>query len=101
MSCDKDCTCIDGSLSGTLNGMPHLSGSLSIPKGGGGYDKFFEYSQTAPSSKWFINHPLNKFPSVTVVDSGGSVVIGDIEYVDNSNIIITFNATFSGKAYLN
>ena len=64
-------------------------------------DKFFAFSQMTPSDEWQIEHPLKKFPSVTVVDSAGSVVIGDIEYIDDANIIITFQSAFSGKAYLN
>lgn len=64
-------------------------------------DKFFAFSQLTPSAEWRIEHPLDKFPAVTVVDSGGSVVIGDIEYIDNANITITFQSAFAGKAYLN
>lgn len=64
-------------------------------------DKFFEFAQLSPSARWEINHPLVKYPSVTVVDSGGSVVIGEVEYIDDANIVITFQAAFAGKAYLN
>lgn len=64
-------------------------------------DKFFEFSQATPSAEWRITHTLEKFPSITVVDSGGSVVVGDITYVDASNIVITFQSAFAGKAYLN
>lgn len=64
-------------------------------------DKFYEYIQLAPATRWEIAHPLKKFPSVTVVDSGGSVVVGEIEYIDDSNITLIFKSSFSGKAYLN
>lgn len=64
-------------------------------------DKFFEFIQSIPSQKWEIAHPLKKFPAVMVVDSAGSVVVGDITYVDDSTIIILFQAAFAGKAYLN
>lgn len=50
---------------------------------------------------WIITHNLNRKPSITVVDSGGTVVYGEYTYIDNNTIKITFNATFSGKAYLN
>lgn len=59
------------------------------------------HDQIATSKKWFVNHNLGKHPSVTIVDSAGSVVMGNIEYVDNLNVTITFTAEFSGKAYLN
>lgn len=61
----------------------------------------YVHDQIAASKQWFVNHNLGKHPSVTIVDSAGSVVMGDIEYVDNLNVTITFTAEFSGKAYLN
>ena len=64
-------------------------------------DKFFAFVQMSPLAVWHIEHPLRKFPAVTVVDSGGSVVIGDIEYIDDANVTITFQSAFAGKAYLN
>lgn len=69
--------------------------------GGGGEDKFFTFTQTTPAQEWVIQHNLDKFPSVTIVDSAGSVVIGDITYIDKDNVKLTFKGAFSGKAYLN
>ena len=65
------------------------------------YDKTFVYNQVASSDVWEIEHNLDKYPSVMVVDSGGSVVVGEIVYIDKNNIRITFTSAFSGKAYLN
>ena len=42
-----------------------------------------------------------KFPSVTVVDSAGTQVIGDVYHTDIDNLTITFINQFSGKAFLN
>lgn len=64
-------------------------------------DKHFVFSQLTPATTWNIEHPLNKFPSVTVVDSGGSFVVGEITYIDISNVTVTFQSAFAGKAYLN
>lgn len=61
----------------------------------------YVHTQGSASSAWTINHPLNKFPSVDIVDSANSVVIGQIEYISASQIIVYFNNPFSGKAYLN
>lgn len=61
----------------------------------------FTHIQIAPSKIWSINHNLNKRPSVTIVDSAGSVVIGDVQYIDDNNIKITFSSAFSGNVYLN
>jgi hypothetical protein len=57
--------------------------------------------QSAPSSTWSVAHPLLKFPSVTVVDSANNKVEGEVNYIDTSNLTITFSGSFSGKAYLN
>lgn len=61
----------------------------------------FVYTQGSPSNTWNITHTLNKFPSVSVVDSANNEVEGDVHFVDQNNIIITFSSSFSGKAYLN
>jgi len=64
-------------------------------------DKTFIYNQTIPSTTWEVQHGLNKFPSITVVDTADSVVVGDYTYVDNNNVILNFSAAFAGKAYFN
>jgi len=66
-----------------------------------GADKTYIHDQGVASDTWTISHGLNKFPSVVAIDSVNRVCIGSVEYTDNNNIIITFNAVFSGKAYLN
>lgn len=63
--------------------------------------EIFIYNQTTPSDRWEIKHNLNKFPSITVVDSAGSVVIGEYEFVDSSTVICSFSGAFSGICYLN
>jgi|11_taG_2_1085331.scaffolds.fasta_scaffold01359_2 hypothetical protein len=65
-------------------------------------DKFFEYPQSNASAFWEIEHNLNKKPSVTVSTAfSDEEVVGKVTYIDNNNLTITFNAAFSGKAYLN
>jgi hypothetical protein len=61
----------------------------------------FVFTQASSSNRWEINHKLGKFPSVTVVDSAGTTVIGDVQYIDNNNVVIEFSSPFTGKAYLN
>ena len=48
-----------------------------------------------------ITHNLNKFPSVTVVDSGGSHIVGDIQHINENSFTITFTASFQAKVYAN
>ena len=64
-------------------------------------DKHHVHDQGVPSISWTINHNLNKFPSVSAVDTASNVVVGQVEYIDKNNLIVTFNASFSGEAYLN
>ena len=64
-------------------------------------DLTYIHAQIAASKDWNIVHPLQKYPSVTIIDSGDSVVHGEVEYVDTSNVVLHFSAEFSGKAYLN
>lgn len=65
------------------------------------HDHSFIWDQGIAQSVWTIIHPLNRRPSVTIVDSGGTVVEGKKQFINDNTIIVTFNATFSGKAYLN
>jgi hypothetical protein len=57
--------------------------------------------QNSPSATWVVTHSLNKFPSVSVVDSAGTRIFGVVKYDSLSQITLTFSAAFSGKAYLN
>jgi hypothetical protein len=68
---------------------------------GAGGDAFYLHQQDAPAKEWIVVHDLNKFPSVTVVDSANSEVIGDCVYLDRSALRLIFSAPFSGLAYLN
>lgn len=64
-------------------------------------DLHFTFTQSSASAQWVIQHDLGKNPSVSVVDSAGSLVVGEVSYINNNNLIITFISAFSGKAYLN
>lgn len=50
---------------------------------------------------WTVNHNLNKYCSVTVVDDDDNVVIADVVYIDSNSLEIHFAAAVTGKAYLN
>ena len=63
-------------------------------------DVAYTHEQAVPATVWTIVHPLGYQPSVSVVDTLGRRVFGDIEYVNATTITATFSAAFSGKAYL-
>lgn len=59
------------------------------------------HDQQVAAKTWELVHDLGSHPSVTVVDSSGRYVIGDVQYIDKNTILISFSAGFAGKAYLN
>jgi len=61
----------------------------------------YTFVQAVASSVWTISHPLKGFPSVTIVDSSGNVIISDTQYNSDNQITLNFSSPFSGKAYLN
>ena len=61
----------------------------------------FIFTQGVPATTWNITHDLNKFPSITVIDTGNTVVTGEYNYTSNKTVTLTFSAAFAGKAYLN
>lgn len=64
-------------------------------------DKFYTHNQTLPSDVWTVEHNLEKFPSVTVTLPSGKVGFGDVQYIDENNLTITFAGDETGKAYMN
>ncbi len=64
-------------------------------------DITYVHPQISASREWQIRHNLGKNPSVTVVDSANSVVVGDIEYLGTEELIIRFTSEFAGRAFLN
>src|SRR5690606_28053686 len=64
-------------------------------------DKNYVHDQYINSSIWTINHPLNKKVSVTVTDTAGTVVEGEVTINDGSQVVVKFNAPFKGEAILN
>ena len=64
-------------------------------------DANFIFTQVIPSATWNITHNLGKFCSVTVVNTSNEIVVGNVTYVNDNSLTITFSAPFSGKAYLN
>lgn len=61
----------------------------------------YVHDQQVASTTWTVNHNMNKYPSVNIVDSANDEVTGDVKYNSLNQITITFTAAFSGKAYLN
>ena len=58
------------------------------------------HTQGTASTTWTITHALGGYPSVSVVDSAKTVVIGEVNYVSTSQVVVNFTSAFSGYAYL-
>lgn len=58
------------------------------------------WQQNEPDTLWVVPHNLGFHPAVSVVDSGGTTVEGNVQYLDISTVVITFDAPFGGVAYL-
>lgn len=61
----------------------------------------YRHVQTLSSSVWTIRHSLKKHPAVSIVDSAGNEVEGDVFYNDTDTVTLTFSSAFSGEAYCN
>ena len=61
----------------------------------------YTFVQAGASATWIVQHNLDKFPSVTMTLSTGQKGYGDVVYIDENNLTITFASAESGKAYMN
>ena len=74
--------------------------SLTV-SGNNSADANFVFEQGTPSATWVVTHSLGKNPSVSVVDSAGTLVIGNVTYDTLNQLTLTFNGAFSGEAFMN
>jgi hypothetical protein len=74
-------------------------GPQGPPGPAGGGSASYVHNQATPAAVWTIPHNLGFFPNVTVVDSSGAQVEGDVVFSTNQ-VQVTFSAAFSGTAYL-
>lgn len=63
-------------------------------------DAYHVHTQISAATVWAVTHSLNKKPAVSIIDSGGNLVRGDVDYIDNSSLTISFSAAFGGEAHL-
>jgi hypothetical protein len=64
------------------------------------FNRRYIHNQPTPATVWNITHSLQGKPSVTIVDSAGTAVIGEVQYISETQISVTFTAAFSGQALL-
>lgn len=74
--------------------------AIPIPQQSVAVSSEYVHDQGVPSLTWTIEHNLGKHPNVRVVDSGGHLIYGNVEYVSANVVVLTFDVLFSGAAYL-
>lgn len=68
---------------------------------GGSFDRNYVYEQEVASDTWVITHNLGKFPSVEIVDSAGTRIYPEIQWINNNVCVARMSVPVKGKAYLN
>jgi hypothetical protein len=61
----------------------------------------FVFTQASAAASWSVTHNLGGFPSVTLADPSGNVMIAGVQYINNNQVIVTFSTPVAGSAYLN
>lgn len=80
-------------------------GAAEEGEGGGesgettGEYKMYHHVQADASKEWRIEHRLGKYPNVRIVDSNKMLCYGDVKYINDSVLTITFGAAEKGDAY--
>lgn len=80
-------------------GEPGEPGPPGPPGSGEGVAGSYVHIQGVTSNAWVINHNLGYYPAITVFDSGGAQVLGDIVHNSVNQATVQFASAFSGKAY--
>ena len=65
-----------------------------------GADKHYTQSFTTASTVTVV-HNLSKFPAVTIYDSAGDEVVGDVKHDSSIQLTLTFSSAFSGTVTCN
>jgi hypothetical protein len=60
----------------------------------------YAHTQTSISNEWTINHNLNFYPNVTVLDNASRILETDLVYLNANTVKIVMNSASSGTAYL-
>lgn len=70
------------------------------PAATGAVDAHFELPFISASTV-SVPHNLGKYPAVTVIDSAGDEVIGDVQHLSANSLQLIFSAPFSGTVFCN
>lgn len=60
--------------------------------------QYYRHDQMTAAAEWQVHHNLGFRPNVSVVDSGGTNVEGEVTHVDSNTLVLTFSSPFTGFA---
>lgn len=60
----------------------------------------WRHAQLDPADTWVIHHGLGRRPAVSIEDSAGTLVHGDVTYLDEGRLVVRFAHPFAGHANL-
>lgn len=76
----------------------HLAGDKGATGATGGS---YVHNQSSSSSLWTVTHNLGYYPGgISVIDSGESIVVGDVTHTSMSQFTVSFSTAFTGKVYV-
>ena len=58
------------------------------------------HDQALSAASWIVDHNQGRYPTVDVIDSAGTHVVGDISYPSLNRVILSFENAFAGKALI-
>jgi len=74
---------------------------ISLLTYAGQNDANFVYTLDGSANQYVINHNLNKYPSVTIVDGNDIEVYAAVVFNSLNQVTLTFSSNFTGKAFFN
>lgn len=79
-----------------MRGPPGLPGAS-----GGAGGATYTHTQTIALAVWTVAHNLGRYPSVSVTDLLGRLIVPDVAYLDDNLVQITHGLPLAGFAYCN
>ena len=64
-------------------------------------DRNYVHTQIEESDIWIIQHNLNKFPTVILVDEDGYTIGGSLKFINSDTVHATFSQPVRGQAFVN
>lgn len=92
---------LSNSIQGNVANNNSVDGEISATSYTIVRDKNYLHTQNEASNEWVIVHNLNKYPAVSIINSAGDEVIGDVQYDSLNQVTVRFEGSFKGTATLN